>query len=497
MHVLKNSITNFLGGIGPAIAMLISMPIIINHIGLENYGLLTIITSIIGYFSIIDINFTAGSIKYISEFNSTGNKNCLAQTITLGFITYVTIGIIGSTGIYFLAEKIAVQVFSITSNNIELAIQSFHIGAIGFFISQIQQYLNSLPQSVHRFDISAKLENIFGIATPALSVIAIILWQADLIVLLIIRVLLSTLHTIILCKQAINIFPDYKPALPDRELARLIFSFSSYSFLSKIASVTYAHGDKLIIGATLGMTAVSIYSIPSTIVNRFLGMTFRLSSVIFPIASELGAKSNFSQLELIYLQMSRYINYLNAALVALMLLFSHEILTYWIGSEIAQSGSIIFSLIAMSLLIDTLTNLPSLVNDGLGGSKVSGLFSVGRASIGMLTIWVLAQLWGTAGVALGHLLASIILAGAFVIYVHGRTIPISLRKYIMGGIAQPLGPIAILIAAGYWIRPSDVMSVPLSIAAASVLSLFILLIGWFFILLPCDRQRWRLTIFRH
>lgn len=477
--------------------MLISTPIILKHIGLENYGLLTVVTSVVGYFSIIDINFTSGSIKYISEFNGVGNRIKLSQTITLGFIIYLVVGFIGFVGIYFFAGKIATQFFNITPANLDVAIQAFHIGSIGFFISQLQQYLNSLPQSIHRFDISAKLENFFGIAAPALSVIAIILWQVDITTLLIIRVVLSGLHTIALGMQLSKIFPDYKPSLPDRQLTQSIFSFSSYSFLSKIASVTYSHGDKLIIGATLGMAAVTIYSIPATIVNRFLGMTFRLSSVIFPIASELSAKNNFSQLEIIYLQMNRYINYLNSALVAMMLLFSQEILTYWVGSEIAQSGSIIFSLIALSLLIDTLTNIPSLVNDGLGRSKVSGLFAVGRASIGMMSIWVLAQVWGTSGVALGHLLASVVLTSAFVIYVHGRVIPISFGKYITEGVMWPLGPIAIMVVLGYFIRQPDVMQVPEAITALSLLSFLIIFVGWFFILIPSDRQRWKLKFSRH
>lgn len=496
MQIFRNSIINFLGGIGPAVMMVISTPIILNHIGLEQYGILTIITAVIGYFSIIDINFTSGSIKYISEFNGRNDREKLSQTITLGFIIYLIIGSVGFFGIYFFADKIAEQAFKITPNHLNQAIQAFHIGAVGFFLSQLQQYLNSLPQSVHRFDISAKLETIFGIATPALSILAILIWQVDLLALLFIRVLLSGLHAIALFNQIFKLFPDYKPSMPDRRLTNSIFSFSGYSFLSKIASVTYAHGDKLIIGATLGMAAVSIYSIPATVVNRFLGMTFRLSSVIFPVASELSAKKQFAQLETIYLQMSRYINYLNATLVALLILFSREILTYWIGSEIATSGSTIFSLIALSLLIDTLTNLPSLVNDGLGKSKVSGVFAIARAALGMLAIWLLANFFGTTGVALGHLVASTVFTCAFIFYAHLKVIPIPFKRYFSIGILQPIYPVLVITIIAYWIKPQYLLQKNETLLTSTAVLMLIIIFGWFIILNPNDRHRCKVKILR-
>jgi hypothetical protein len=82
---------------------------------------------------------------------------------------------------------------------------------------------------------------------------------------------------------------------------------------------------------------------------------------------------------------------------------------------------------ALSQFVDSLTNLPSLVNDGMGHPRVSGMFALCRALLGLLVVWLGVLWWGIDGAAWGHLAASLILTTAFILVVHGRTVPTRLR----------------------------------------------------------------------
>jgi len=94
---------------------------------------------------------------------------------------------------------------------------------------------------------------------------------------------------------------------------------------------------------------------------------------------------------------------------------------------------------ALSQFIDSLTSLPSLVNDGMGHPRLSGLFALSRAAFGLLVVYLCVVGWGIDGAAWGHLVASVLLTCAFLAVVHGRTVPTRLadlaRKAYLPGVS--------------------------------------------------------------
>ena len=100
MSILRNSLTNFSGGVLPAVVLVVTVPLLVAGLGLSNYGLLTLIGAITGYFSIIDINLTAGSIKFVSEYRALGDTKRESQTIILGLFFYLVLGLLGAAELF-------------------------------------------------------------------------------------------------------------------------------------------------------------------------------------------------------------------------------------------------------------------------------------------------------------------------------------------------------------------------------------------------------------
>jgi O-antigen/teichoic acid export membrane protein len=108
--------------------------------------------------------------------------------------------------------------------------------------------------------------------------------------------------------------------------------------------------------------------------------------------------------------------------------FSYQILYYWMSPAFARAGQVVLAVMALTQFIDSLTSLPSLVNDGMGHPRYSGLFALARALVGLVIVYIGVAGWGIDGAAWGHLLASTMLSGAFLIAVHGRTVPTRLGE---------------------------------------------------------------------
>jgi hypothetical protein len=119
------------------------------------------------------------------------------------------------------------------------------------------------------------------------------------------------------------------------------------------------------------------------------------------------------------------------------------------NSEFARHGAVVLAVMASSQFVDALTSLPSLVNDGMGHPRVSGIFAVARAGAGLLMVGAGTAGWGIEGAAWGHLAASLVFTGAFIGFVHGRTVPTSLRGLLLRGYAPSFyGVLAIALCAG-------------------------------------------------
>lgn len=449
-EVIRNSLANFGGAALPAVVTVFTLPIIVARLGEAEYGVLSLIVAIVGYFAIIDVNVTAGSVKYLAEFHARGEKTRISQVVSLGLLIYLFIGLFGGLGIVLAAPWLVSHVFQVPPALHDTATLALRIGGIGFLFSQIQVYLQSIPQSLGRYDISASFEASFGTLVPLLTV-GVVLMDGGLVGVVVVRLLASMVNVVLLGRRNRRLLPEYRWARPEKEIMQRVLGFSGFAYLKNIASVTYLQADKLIIGALVGMQALTLYVVPFTLVNRVFNITSRLGAVMFPAASALAAKDEMDRLRRLYLVAVRYTVFLNGMLAALLIVLAYMLLKVWMGESFAARSSSILALLAGAAFLDSLTNLPTLINDGLGHPRLTGLFAVVRGAIGAGSAYLLVGTLGILGAAISQFLVSAGLGVLFLVYMHGRTVPVPLMTYLGQGVAPALACALVPALAGWWL----------------------------------------------
>lgn len=443
LRLASNAFSNLMGAVIPALVALGTVPLVVKGLGEASYGVYSLVTAIVGYFAVIDINVTAGSVKYIAEFNARKDQARIAETVFFGVIVYALLGAAGALGLFAGAGYFVTHVFSVPAALTAEAVATLRLAALGFFVGQLQSYLQSVPQSLMRYDISSRLEMAFGTGVPLLTV-AVLMAGYGLFEVILVRVAASSVHSLILWRVTRRLLPGLRFRWPGADIKRSLLGFSAYSFLSRFAALSYAYADKLIIGALVGVTGLAYFTVASTLANRILGLTYRLSGVFFPAASALAAAGELARLERIYLKATRYVVFLNGAILVLVAVFAQQILRYWMNPDFARHGAVVLAVMALSQFVDSLTSLPSLVNDGMGHPRVSGMFALGRAGAGLAIVYAGVAGWGIDGAAWGHLAASLLFTGAFLVYVHGRTVPTSLARLAAHGYAPTFFGVALV-----------------------------------------------------
>lgn len=487
MNFARNSLYNLLGGVIPAIASLLIVPVIIHRLGEVEYGVFALVTAVVGYFAVLDINLTASSVKYLAEYQARREATKVAQVFFFGGFIYFGIGLLGGLGIFFSAEFLAASVFRVPPQLQQTAATALQVAGFAFLFGQVQTYLQSAPQALQRYDLSGKFESLFGSAV-SIATVAVVLAGGGLVEIMYARVVISIVNCLLLIRLIRIILPDLGFVAPDWTISRTLLSFSAFSYLSRIATITYLNSDKLLVAALTDMRALTLYSVPFLLANRVFGMVYRLGQVIFPVTSALAAQGRTEKLKATYLNVTRYIVYLNACLYIVLCVFSRELLHYWAGPVFGPEAALVLVIVATAVFVDSLTNLPSLVNDGLGKPHNTGIFAVIRAAIGLSAAYFAIKNNGIIGAASAQLAVSLVMTAVFLIYIQGRTVPATLHD-LLRAYAPTAIPILVVFPISLVFYERDVLSLPVFFLGATTSGIILLAWGLLVVCLPEHRAQ--------
>lgn len=493
MSLSRNALFNLAGALVPAVAALLTVPVLVAQLGTAELGVLFLITSVVGYFALLDINATAGSVKYIAQHQAEGDLPRLKRVFSFGLLLYAGIGAVGGLALLVSAEVLVLRVFRVPAELQAEAVMALRWSALGFFLGQLQQYLHSVPQALQRYDISGRLEAFFGTLASLLTLA--VAWAGfGLLGVVLVRLVLSAVNLGVLAHRVKALLPGGLWLRPDGEAARAVGRFSAHAYLARVASLSAGHTDKLLIGAMLDMRALAWYSVPFMLVNRVFQVSFRLAQVMFPRASALAAAGAEQQLRSNYLTAGRYVGYVNVVLLGLLLLTAPEVIRHWAGGDFGAAATAVLVCVALAAFVDSLTNVPSVVNDGLGHPAVTGVAAVLRALVGLATAWWAIGQHGIVGAALAQLVVSVLGTALFLRYVHGRTVPLPLASYLRHVLLPLLPAWGLALALGVWSLSRGVWPWPTALAAVLGLLLLQALYAWFVVVQPPHRERVRAQV---
>jgi hypothetical protein len=110
-------------------------------------------------------------------------------------------------------------------------------------------------------------------------------------------------------------------------------------------------------------------------------------------------------------------------------------------------------------------------------------------------VYLGTQFGGIIGAASGHLISSVVLGLGFLLFVHGRTVPISFKESLSSGFGRSLAIGAIIICVLVpmkWLVPTGLLSTVVIVSAA----LFTLALAGLFFIVGVDERAAMLSMAR-
>jgi len=471
----KNSLFNAGGFVWPIGISLIFTPYIVHNLGKEEYGILSIVSVVTGYFAFLDLGLGSAGIKYISEYYPKKDFKTVNSIINILTIVYGVIGIIGLIGISLLTDLLATKVFKIPPNLVEVTKFALHVAAFGFFITFIKSIFAGIPKAIHRFDIENVVHIVFGTLGTLLVVLLLYFGYAlKEIVILKFFLGLGTLLTYIFIAK--RLFPFYRLEISlDKELMKRLFSFGGFHIFTSFINLVSQHANKLVIGIMLGPLWLTYFVIPQNLTSRINGLAYKLSEIIFPLASELSSTNQHNRMINIYLKMSRITLTFKLAVFVPLIFFSHKILFFWMGKDFADQGWIVMTILSIGFFLTSLSQIPGMINMGYGNPKLNTIFSLIGVVLYLVQIVPYTKHWGLIGAAFAWAIGTL-LNFVFISVTNKKTLGLSNLVFFNKVFLKPLLVTIIQIGVIVFILHNYINSL------AMLIAFFVLSIVFYFII---------------
>lgn len=457
------AILSYVSIIVTTLIQLLYTPFLLRKLGQSEFGLYSLVASIIGYLTIMDLGFGNAIVVYTAKYRA--QKKYDEEKILHGMfnIVFKIIGVIAAILGLILYLNVN-NLFGSKMTDIELNKMKIMMLILSFnlFLTFFFAIYNSIITAYEKFTFQKVIAIIQSILKPLLMIPLLFLGYKSITLCIIITIvnLIVLLSNYYYCNKKLNIKIKYNGF--DKKLFKVIIGYSIWIFIGVIVDKINWSVDNFVLGAVSGTVAVSIYSVASTINQLFISLSTAVSSVLLPKVSKMVAK-NASNEELTneFIKVGRIQYYIIFLMASGLVIVGKEFFNIWAGSGYSDAYYIALLLI-IPLCVPLIQNIGLSIMQAKNMHKFRSilLLFISIANIGISI--PLAKMYGGIGAAIGTAGSLLIGNGIIINIYYYKKVGINVLKFwkeIIKMTMYYLIPISLITLIIYFVRLNGLISI--------------------------------------
>lgn len=456
-------------------------PFLIRSLGQSEYGLYSIINTVISYLTVMDMGFGNSIIIYTARYINQGDKEKQDKLHGMFFVIYCIIGVIATLiGIilFFNVDTLfgnTMTVEELSKARVMMLILTFNL-AITFPLS----IFGNIMVAHEKFVLGKSVKILQILLQPMMMIPLLLLGYkaiAMVVVVTITNIICLLLNTFI-CIKNLNVKLKFKGF--DFTLLKEIFAYSFFIFLNQIIDKANWSLGQFLLGSLVGTVATAVYAVSSQLNNMYMNFSTAISNVMLPKITKMeDRKASNKEFTDVFVKTGRSQYLLMALIITGFVLFGKAFINWWAGPGYEDSY-----LIACILMIPA--TIPLIQNIGLSILQAKNLYKYrtiiffGIAILNVVMSIPLTKIYGGIGTAMGTAV-SLILGQCIIlnIYYH-KKVGINMIEFWKNILRMSI-PIVFVALFGIGLNILIVSNSILILALKIILySIVYVLIMWFF-----------------
>jgi len=385
------------------VAMLLVAPTLLHHLGVPQYGVWVVATAAVTTGSIIASGFGDANIQYVAGVRTRNDAAALLRAVRsmvgINLVLGAAFALISWALCPLAAQHLAVSDMSLRT----ACLWSLRIASLLVLVRAIESVCISTQRAFERYGAAVRI----SIAARLLTLVAaVVLTHFGLGV---VSVMVATAVLLVLGTMAqlgrLQQLLGSRSLLPafDREATSALFGFGAFSWLQAVSGVIFSQADRLILGVSLGASAVAAYALCVQMAQPIYGIAASGLHFLFPYLSGRRMTAPLATLKKPILKAFAVNLLLVFVGTAVALLFGKPLLNAWIGAEVARSAAMVLAPIVWSFALLGLNVTAYYALLALGLVRAVTLLNLAGGTVMLLgMIWLLPR-FGVNGVATARL----------------------------------------------------------------------------------------------
>lgn len=371
-----------------------SVPYIIQQLGVERFGVLTLVWGLFGYFSLFDFGIGKALTKRVAE--SGGDTREAAVAARAGLLLLIGIGVVAGL---LLAGAYPVLLRSGVLADSPENFRAVMWLAAGMPFLLIGIGLRGVLEGLARFNSPAIARVILGVATFGLPVPLLVVWPTlDVIVIgLVGGRVLSIVTQAWSCRDLLRRAWAAPSARGETEG---ILRFGGWMMVSNLTSPLMVYADRFVIAASVVAAQVAYYTTPFEVVTRLLVLPAAATTVLFPMMARESATGRNRLAARMMLRGMATMFLVLLPLVVMASFFAYEFLDWWLNPEFASFAAGPMILLSWGVLCNSLAQFPFSFLQSTGKVRQIAFLHLCELLLFFSSLpWFLAR-WGILGAAI-------------------------------------------------------------------------------------------------
>lgn len=395
----RNAVLNIVGGVIPAIAAVIAIPILVRYQGDARFGVMALAWTALGYFSLFDLGLGRAVTHAVADRRGAGKDHEIGSVIWTSLAVILPISLVAGAVLLVLAPWV-VQLLSMPSELRDEGVMAFRVLAVAVPFASMTGALRGALEGRQYFGLVNALRIPLGLLT-FLGPLTTLPFSRSLVpamtVLAAGRGALLVAHYVAVARA----IPGFRGEVHtvSRSLARSLVRIGGWMQVTHMISPLMATLDRFVVGAVLGAGIVTYYVVPQELVTKLWMFNIAVLPVFFSAVSTTALRDPERTITLFDKLQRATLSLLFLPSLVLVAL-APDILNIWLGPAFATQSALVMQLFTVAVFINCLGQGAFTLIQGVGRSDLAAKYHLIELPIYGVLLWYLLPRFGVVGAAI-------------------------------------------------------------------------------------------------
>ncbi len=330
-RIIKNTLFLYIRMLFTIIVNLYTSRLILDILGVEDYGIYNIVAGVIIMFSFLNASMSGATSRFLTYELGKGDKNILLKTfsasVTVHIIIACLIFILGETiGLWWMNNKLV-----ISSNKLSAAQWVYQFSIFSAMIGIVQVPYNAMIFAYEKMNIYASIEILNSLLKLCIILLLSVINYDKLISYAFLILCVSFVITIIYIISCLKLINFYKFKLEwDKDIIYPILNFSIWDLYGNMSEIAKTQGVNMLLNLFFGVLINAAYGIANQVQGAVSSFSYSFLSAVRPQIVKYYATGDINEMKNLMNNSSKFAFILISILVLPIILEGNFILHLWL-----------------------------------------------------------------------------------------------------------------------------------------------------------------------